>query len=293
VVAARPVEEPEVRSRSRGRRGARVWEVLDTLQTAEPELVKLVTNSVGMKLALVPAGTFTMGAPPGEVGRRDNEGPVHEVVLSRPFYLGLFPVTQAQFEAVMQANPSRFRGAAGGGPDHPVESVSWDDAVAFCARLSALPGEHQAERVYRLPSEAEWEFACRAGTTTPFSCGATLSAAQACFDGQHPYGEAGSGPAALRTARVGTFPANLFGLYDMHGNVWEWCSDWFDSAYYQHATRQDPPGPPEGVYRVLRGGSWRNQGVTCRSAYRNALAPNQRQPFIGFRVAMTIVPRRE
>jgi formylglycine-generating enzyme required for sulfatase activity len=168
--------------------------------------------------------------------------------------------------------------------------VSWDDAVAFCARLSALPDEAQAGRVYRLPCEAEWEYACRAGTTTPFSFGASLGTAQACFDGQHPYGEVARGPAALRTARVGSFAPNLFGLYDLHGNVWEWCSDWFDAAYYQHAPRQDPPGPAEGVYRVLRGGSWRNQGVTCRAAYRNALAPNQRQPFIGFRVAMTIVP---
>jgi formylglycine-generating enzyme required for sulfatase activity len=267
-----------------------MWDVLDTLQKTEPELAKVVTSTIGMKLALVPAGTFTMGAPAGEVGRRDNEGPVHEVVLSRAFYLGIVPVTQAQFEAVMQSNPSRFRGAAGGGPDHPVDSVSWDDAVAFCARLSALPGEQEAGRVHRLPTEAEWEYACRAGTTTPFSFGATLSAAQACFDGQHPYGEAGHGPAALRTARVGTFAANLFGLSDMHGNVWEWCSDWFDAAYYHHTPRQDPQGPAEGVYRVLRGGSWRNQGVTCRAAYRNALAPNQRQPFIGFRVAMTIVP---
>ena len=195
------------------------------------------------------------------------------MVLTGPFYLGLFPVTQAQYEVVMGSNPSRFRGAAGGGPDHPVESVSWDDAAAFCARLSALPAEKEMGRVYRLPTEAEWEYACRAGTLTPFSFGASLSASQASFDGQHPYGEGSRGPAPPRTARVGTFAANLFGLYDMHGNVWEWCSDWFDAAYYQRSPRQGPPGPAEGAFRVLRGGSWRNQAVTCRAAYRNALAP--------------------
>jgi formylglycine-generating enzyme required for sulfatase activity len=288
VVAPPPAEEPETRSRSRGRRGAEVWKILDSLQKAGPELAKLFTNTVGMKLALVPAGTFAMGAPADEAGRRDNEGPVHEVVLSKSFYLGLFPVTQGQYEAVMRTNPSRFAGAGGGGLDYPVESVSWDDAVAFCARLSALPGEQQAGRAYRLPTEAEWEYACRAGTTTPFAFGPSLAGTQACFDALHPYGEVPRGPAAARTARVGTFAANRFGLYDMHGNVWEWCADWFDAAYYQHAPRQDPPGPAEGAYRVLRGGSWRNHAVTCRAAYRNALAPNQRQPFIGFRVAMTV-----
>jgi formylglycine-generating enzyme required for sulfatase activity len=265
-----------------------MWKVLATLQKAEPEQAKLVTNTIGMKLALVPAGTFLMGSPTEEVGRRDNEGPVHTVVLSRPFYLGLFPVTQAQFEAVMQNNPSRFRGAAGGGPDHPVESVSWEDAVAFCVRLSALPAEQQARRLYRLPTEAEWEYACRSGTTTAYSFGSSMSGSQASFDAQYPYGEGERGLSAPRTSRVGTFAANLFGLYDMHGNVWEWCSDWFDAGYYRQAPRQDPQGPAEGIYRVLRGGSWRNQGATCRAAYRNALSPNQRQPIIGFRVAMTL-----
>ena len=195
------------------------------------------------------------------------------MVFSRPFYLGLFPVTQSQFETVMAHNPSRFRGAAGGGPDHPVESVSWDDAVAFCGRLSALPGEQQAGRVYRLPSEAEWEYACRAGTTTPFSFGDGAVGVAGLLRRTAPLWRGGAGPASPRTARVGTFAANLFGLYDMHGNVWEWCSDWFDAAYYQHAPRQDPPGPAEGAYRVLRGGSWRSQAVTCRARLPQRAGP--------------------
>jgi formylglycine-generating enzyme required for sulfatase activity len=217
-------------------------------------------------------------------GRRDNEGPPHEVLLTRPFYLAATPTTQEQYVKVMGVNPSRFQGAAGGGPEHPAECVSWDEAAEFCARLAALPAE--AGRTYRLPTEAEWEYACRAGAGTPFHYGEALSAREACLDGRHPYGGGARGPSAPRTARVGSYPPNAFGLYDMHGNVWEWCADWYDADYYQRSPRQDPAGPPASEYRVLRGGSWRNQAATCRSAYRNALAPNQRQPFLGFRVAL-------
>jgi formylglycine-generating enzyme required for sulfatase activity len=161
--------------------------------------------------------------------------------------------------------------------------VSWDDAIAFCAQLSALPAEKEAGRTYRLPTEAEWECACRAGTTTVFHFGNTLSGKQANFDGRYPYGDAERSPAVGRTTQVGAYAGNNFGLFDLHGNVWEWCADWFESDYYQTGPRQDPPGPSSGEFRVLRGGSWRNQALTCRAAYRNALAPNQRQPFIGFR----------
>jgi formylglycine-generating enzyme required for sulfatase activity len=271
------------------RRGADVWKVLDTIQKSEPELAKLVTNSAGMKFVLVPAGSFHMGSPPTEAGRRDNEGPVHEVLITRPFYLAVHPVTQAVYQAVMGSNPARFQGAAGGGPDHPVECVSWDEAVAFCKKLGEWAAEKEAGHVYRLPTEAEWEYACRAGSSTPFHQGTALGAGQACFDAAYPYGEGARGRSAPRTARVGSFAANHFGLYDMHGNVWEWCADWFDADYYKNSLRQGPPGPASGSFRVLRGGSWRNQASTCRAAYRNALAPNQRQPFIGFRVVL--VPR--
>src|SRR5205807_6124391 len=140
-----------------------------------PEQPKLLTNALGMKLALVPAGTFLMGSPEDEPGHRFNEGPQHEVVLTQPFYLGVHPVTQEQYERVMDSNPARFNRGGGGGPDHPVENVSWDDAAAFCRRLSELPAERQAGRAYRLPTEAEWEYACRAGTATPFSAGPALA----------------------------------------------------------------------------------------------------------------------
>jgi formylglycine-generating enzyme required for sulfatase activity len=276
--------------RSSPRTSSDVWKVLDDLQKTQPERPKMFTGSFGMRFALIPGGKFSMGSALGECGRRDNEGPVHEVLLTRPFYLSITPVTQEQYVKVMGVNPSRFQEAAGGGPEHPVECVSWDDAVAFCARLSDLPAEKEAARAYRLPTEAEWEYACRAGSTTPFHGGDMLSAREASFDGNHPYGDAVRMPTAPRTVKVGSFAANYFGLYDMHGNVWEWCADWYDASYYQNSPRQDPPGPASGVYRVLRGGSWRNQAATCRSAYRNALASNQRQPFIGFRVVLLWEP---
>ncbi len=279
-------------ARARPRRGADVNRILGELQHAAPEAPKLVTNGVGMRFVLIQPATFRMGSPIGEIGRRDNEGPVHDVVFSRPFYIAVHPTTQEQYRLVMGENPSRFQAEFGGGPTHPVECVSYDDSVAFCRRLE------QAEegRRYRLPSEAEWEYACRAGSATAFSFGDALSSSQASFDGAHPYARtiseaerAASITRSLtvqRTTPVGTYEANHFGLYDMHGNIWEWCADWYDGAYYKECPRQDPPGPTQGLYRVLRGGSWKNQAVTCRSAYRNALTPNQRQPTIGFRVVL-------
>jgi formylglycine-generating enzyme required for sulfatase activity len=276
VEPARPI------SAKRGR----IWDVLAGLEGEEPKQEKRLINSAGMAFALIPKGSFWMGSPPEEAGRRENEGPVHEVVLPRGFYLGITAVTQEQYARVMGHNPSRFQGGAGGGPTHPVEMVSWDEAVAFCQALSNLPAEREARRVYRLPTEAEWEYACRASTRTVFHQGNALGPEQARFDGQYPYGEAARGVTIPRTAPVGSFPPNTWGLSDMHGNVWEWCMDWFEDRYYQHSPRQDPPGPESGSYRVLRGGSWKNQAVTCRAAYRNALAPNQRQPFVGFRVLL-------
>src|SRR5262249_12470635 len=149
-------------------------------------------------------------------GRCPKEGPQHEVMLSHAFYLGATPVTQEQYQVVMGRNPSRFGAQAGGGPEHPVEMVMWDEAVEFCRRLGELPGEKDAGRKYRLPTEAEWEYACRAGTATPFSYGTGLSAAQANFDGTFPYGEGEMGAFVQRTTRVGGYAPNLFGLMDMH-----------------------------------------------------------------------------
>jgi uncharacterized protein (TIGR02996 family) len=259
--------------------------------------VPLLTNGIGMHLALIPAGTFLMGSPDGEADRLAHEGPQHEVAISRPFYLGVFPVTQEQWQRVMGSNPSHFRSSGRGKEevrgldtrDFPVEQVSWEDAVAFCWRLSALPEERGSKRPYRLPSEAEWEYACRGGapSATPFHLGPSLSSTQANFDGRHPYGGAARGPYLGRTTEVGAYQvSNAFGLYDLHGNVWEWCADWFDEHYYARSPRLDPPGPSEGSARVIRGGCWNYHGQNCRSAYRIRGAPRVRHSGLGFRVAL-------
>jgi formylglycine-generating enzyme required for sulfatase activity len=252
------------------------------------DLPREVTNSVGVRLVLVPAGTFVMGSPDTEAERAADEGPAHKVAIPRPFYLGAFPVTQREYERVMGVNPAHFRDGHGGGPDHPVEGVSWGDAVAFCRRLSALPAEREAKRTYRLPTEAEWEHACRAGTATPFSCGPSLSGAQANFDAGRPYGGAAPQPLRGKTTAVGSYGPNPWGLGDMHGNVWEWCADWYAERYYRLAPEADPQGPPQGDRRVVRGGAWNNSGHLGRSARRNKYAPDFRTDTIGFRVVLEV-----
>jgi formylglycine-generating enzyme required for sulfatase activity len=172
----------------------------------------------------------------------------------------------------MGDNPSHFRDQAVG-DDFPVESVTWLQAVEFCRKLSELPAEKEAGRVYRLPTEAEWEYACRAGTTSPWHCGEGLAPAQANFSGRN-------------TQRVGSYPPNAWGLYDMHGNVREWCSDYYDGKYYLRGPAGDPQGPETGSHRVARGGSWRDSDVLCRSAYRFNDAPVLADDHIGFRVVL-------
>src|SRR5262249_29827499 len=179
--------------------------------------------------------------------------------LTRSYYMEATPVTQQQFEKVMGgpiANPSTFTQANGGGPDFPVESVNWFEAEDFCRRLSALKSEKAAGRVYRLPTEAEWEYACRAGTETPFWQGTSLSSKQANFDGNKPYGDAPKGPSLQQPNRSNKYPPNPWGLYDMQGNVWQWCADRYGADYYQKSPLHDPRGPTVGTDRVVRGGSW-------------------------------------
>jgi formylglycine-generating enzyme required for sulfatase activity/tRNA A-37 threonylcarbamoyl transferase component Bud32 len=257
-----------------------------------PAAAVVLRNALGMKLALIPAGTFTMGSPPSELGRYEDEGPQHEVVLTRPFYLGIYPVTQAEYERVLGRNPSTFRAGPGGGPEHPVENVPWSHAVEFCRRLSELPEERAAGRTYRLPTEAEWEYACRAGSTTPFHCGETLSIRQANCDGTAPYGGVTRGPCLGRTTPVGSYEPSAWGLYDLHGNVWEWCRDWYSPDYYALAgPREDPTGPAEpggDRRRVLRGGSWCSGAAVCRSAVRYPCAPRGRYSYVGFRVVAVV-----
>jgi formylglycine-generating enzyme required for sulfatase activity len=256
-----------------------------------------VTNSLGMKLVLIPAGRFLMGSPREEKDRTKEEE--QHPVQTRPFYLGVYEVTQEEYAKVMGSNPSWFA-PGGGGKDKvkgldtrrfPVEMVSWHDAVEFCRKLSALPAEQQASRVYRLPTEAEWERACRSGasSSTPFPFGASLSSQQANFDGDRPYGGAARGPYLRRTTAVGSYPPNAFGLYDMHGNVFEWCQDRIEPDACRYGPGQDSPGP-HGELRVLRGGSWSYAGSSCRSAYRTGAEPGHRNGNVGFRVACDVPP---
>ncbi|HEY8504180.1 MAG TPA: SUMF1/EgtB/PvdO family nonheme iron enzyme [Gemmataceae bacterium] len=245
-------------------------------------LPKLLRNSIGLCLARIPAGRFVMGSPEDEPGRQTHEGPAHEVTLTRPFYLAVTPVTQAQFEEVMGRNPSAFGKGHGGGPEHPVERVTWAEAVEFCDCLSALPEERAAGRVYRLPTEAEWEYACRAGTTAPYCFGKLLTPELANFATGASLGHHG------QTTPVAKYAANAFLLYDMHGNVQEWCADWYDEFYYFESPPADPPGPKRGELRVVRGGSWSQFAAECRSAARLGAGPDRRSNDVGFRVALSI-----
>jgi formylglycine-generating enzyme required for sulfatase activity len=227
-----------------------------------------VTNSIGMKLRLIPAGEFMMGIPATDSHRRDNETQ-HRVSITKPFYLGVTEVTQEQFQKVMGTNPSQFKG-----PQNPVEKVSWEGAVAFCRKLSAMPAEKSGGYVYRLPTEAEWEYACRAGTTTKYSFGDSASAmgAYAWYDknsGSTPHPVGGKKP-------------NGWGMYDMHGNVGEWCQDW--GGDYPSGSAMDPTGATSGSLRVLRGGSWFIDARFCRSAFRFRGTPEFRFNDLGFRV---------
>jgi uncharacterized protein (TIGR02996 family) len=275
--------------RRRGERAKLEDRVAWLLNAGVRPVVPEVVNSIGMRLVLIPPGCFRMGSPTSETGRDDDEGPMHEVEITRAFYLGVFPVTQAQYQHIMGVNPSSFSPTGVGkervkGLDtnaFPVETVSWEQVHEFCRRLSELLEEKSAGRVYRLPSEAEWEYACRGGTcsSTAYHFGDRIDASLANFGA---YGKEKG--ALIRTCAVGSYKPNAFGLYDMHGNVWEQCSDWFDAGYYLKSPRRDPQGPAAGrLLRVIRGGGWIDAGRNCRSANRGgALADPHRNR--GFRV---------
>ena len=244
-----------------------------------------------MRLVLIPAGRFVMGTPNHEKGRRAHEGPPHAVLITRSFYLGSYEVTQEEFTKMLGQNPSDFKEVPGVDPGRlPVEQIVFDEAVEFCQRLSAAEPERAAGRNYRLPTEAEWEYACRAGTTTVFSCGDRLDSTQANFEGWHPYGGAERGLFVERPTQVGSYPPNPFGLYDMHGNVYEWVSDWYAHDYYEKSPAADPKGPDRGQLRVLRGGSWRNIGSFLRCGERYFDRPDRRHVDHGLRVACDVSP---
>ena len=230
----------------------------------------LLPGGVGLDMNWIKLGTFIMGSPSDELGREDDEIQ-HEVTLSKGYWMGKYEVTQAQYEAVMGTNPSKWKGA-----DLPVEMVSWNDAMVFCAKLTEI--EKAAGRLpqgyeYTLPTEAQWEYACRAGTTTALNNGKNLSDEWECPEMDEVgwyYDNSGK-----KTHPVGQKLPNAWGLYDMHGNVWEWCLDWY-------------PGY-EGSNRMVRGGSWCNYAKGCRSANRNSNNPSSSHGSLGFRVALSAV----
>lgn len=223
-------------------------------QVADPP--GTIINSIGMKLVPISPGRFLMGAGEDDPHGDPDEEQLHSVQITRGFYLGMHQVTQQQYERVAGANPSVFKGGS-----LPVEHLSWKDAKKFCELLSALPEEKRAGRAYRLPTEAEWEYACRAGTTTPFNTGESLQRDMARFSKSEMW-------SPQQTAPVGSYPPNAWGLFDMHGNVWEWTADWFASDFYKTSTGTDPTGPKKGSHHTLRGGSASVLAHECRSAIR-------------------------
>ncbi|MFM7922277.1 MAG: formylglycine-generating enzyme family protein, partial [Planctomycetaceae bacterium] len=238
---------------------------------------KEVVNTIGMKLLLIPAGTFTMGLPEGEEGRQDNETQ-HQVTLTKPFHMGCTEVTQGQWKKVMGTEPWKGKAYVQEGDDYPAVYVNWDDAREFCKKLSSMEG-----KVYRLPTEAEWEYACRGGTKTAFSFGddAAELSKYAWWGGIIGNGNAKDEQYAHRVAQK--LP-NPFGLHDMHGNVYEWCSDWYGD--YPSTPLTDPRGPGSGSSRVLRGGSWDDVPFFVRCAFRLYVTPENRVLNSGFRVVL-------
>jgi len=239
-----------------------------------------MVNSIGMKFVPIPRGNFLMGSPDDEGFRGADE--LQHPVLVHAFHLGVYEVTQRQFEQVMRINPSFFATSGAGrsmvgpkeAPMHPAEGVTWHEATEFCAKLGALPSEKSHRFRYRLPTEAEWEYACRAGSTSPLYYGEHVSSREANFNGQAPLGKGAINPFMRTTFTVGGYKANAFGLFDMHGNVSEWCADWYDGDYYKKSPKANPQGPTDGEEKVFRGGGWSNTARACRSAARQHLPPD-------------------
>ena len=258
-----------------------------------PETKLDLGKGVALKLALIPAGKFLMGIAKDELalfpaeakqegfnGSFDisAESPQHEVTISTPFYFGVYVVTQDEYQQIVGKNPSKFIGAR-----NPVEQIAYDAAQEFCQKASA-----KTARTVRLPTEAEWEYACRAGTTTPFNLGATITPDQANYWGTYAWNNGKKGVYRNKTTPVGTFKPNAWGLYDMHGNAAQWCSDWFGKDYYSKSPAADPTGPATGERRVMRGGGFGYSPMMCRSAFRDRLMPEWHWASMGFRVVVEL-----
>lgn len=238
-------------------------------------------QNVRMALRWIEPGTFSMGSPENEEGRYDDEV-LHQVTLTQGFWMAETTVTQALWQAVMDGeNPSRFQDD----PNNPVEQVSWNDAQAFIQKLNTLLQPYQSEYAFRLPTEAEWEYACRAGTQTPFNFAGELSLDKVNYRGTWEFksGEWGQG-ALQKTTPVKSYPCNDWGLYEMHGNVWEWCQDWYGD--YPNEPVTNPTGVNDGSGRVVRGGSWSGIGGSARSALRYWNDAARRSNDLGFRFAL-------
>jgi formylglycine-generating enzyme required for sulfatase activity len=282
-------------------------EIVEEFNGQASYLQENLDNGAVLEMVKLPGGSFKMGISEeeAEVARKEmqrygvsaenarawteNAKPQHEVKITG-FYMGKYVVTQGQWRMVagwpkvkmeLKPDPSYFKG-----DDLPVEQVSWEEAEEFCERLSRKTGKR-----YRLPTEAEWEYACRAGRTTPYAFGETITPEIVNYNGNYPYGEAPKGEYRGKTTAMGSLGiANEFGLYDMHGNVWEWCSDWYGAYSSSKSSRieQDASGTTSGSYRVMRGGGWYNSAVYCRSAYRGYDTPDHRDSDVGFRLVRTL-----
>ena len=299
--ASKPLEKVDIKERVKERPGHRwfrfeVVSLSPTGQITEREeqhaqlLIERLPGGIDLEMVWIDGGVFEMGSPASELERRDSETPQHRVQIPG-FYLGRYAVTQEQWTSVMGSNPSKFKGKR-----RPVENVSWDDVQEFCRKLKTPTG-----KAYRLPSESEWEYACRARTTTPFSFGETITTAVANYRGidhetygwSGSYGQGPKGDFRGETTDVGQFPPNRFGLYDMHGNVWEWCQDkWHETykgGFFSQGAPKDGSAWESGndSRRVLRGGSWYFGPWLCRSAGRYRWFPGVGDNDFGFRLALS------
>jgi formylglycine-generating enzyme required for sulfatase activity len=252
----------------------RSGEIISRQSGAAASFTENLTTQVGLDLILIPGGKFMMG----DDQHHQDEQPIHQVELA-PFLMGKYPITQAQYQAIMGEAIGHGLGA-----DYPIEQINWHDALAFCTKLSQQTGKQ-----YTLPTEAQWEYACRANTTTVFHFGATITPNLVNYNGEYPYNGAAPGENRAQATPVGTFPPNGFGLYDLHGNVWEWCLDEYQPNYQTAPVDGSAVGDRNSptAKRVMRGGAWDYVAKGCRSAVRCSLDATLRMPGCGFRVVLT------